>query len=467
MQVKLSNFTAVENISKIAKNQDLFFKSYATFDLNFRIGKLKKLKEVLQSYEKDLFKALKTDLGKGEFEVFTNEYGLALKEISYHIRNLKSWALPKKVSTPIYSFPSKSSIHKQPYGKILIIGPFNFPFMLTIVPLIGAVSAGNVVCVKPSENTHQISGLIKKIIDEVFNPSHVACIEGGVETTKELLAIRWDLIFFTGSTRVGRIVMEAAAKNLTPVVLELGGKNPVVVDKDARLEVAAKRIVWAKYLNTGQSCVAPDYLFVHENVKDKLLPLLKKYIKQFYTENPKESKDFGRIVNKENVERLSALIKDETIYIGGETDKTGRYFSPTLLNDVQKDSPIMKDEVFGPVLPVLIFNELDEVTGFLNNNEKPLAAYYFSENKKSQKEFLAKTFSGGVGINELVVQFVNFSLPFGGVGFSGIGVYHGKHSLDTFSHKRSVIKTTTLIDIPLRYPPIKQWVFKLVKMIYR
>ena len=457
----------MKTIPEIVEAQQLFFKSHATLNIDFRIQQLKKLKQCLSKYEHELLNALKVDLGKSEFEAFTSELGLAQKEISFHIRKLRNWAKPKKVSTPVFAFPSSSYIYQQPYGKILIIGPFNFPFMLTIIPLIGVISAGNVAVVKPSESTLATSGVLEKIITETFDPEYVACVQGGVDVTTELLSQRWDKIFFTGSTRVGKIVMEAAAKNLTPVELELGGKNPVVVDKDANLKVTAKRIIWGKLLNAGQSCVAPDYLFVHEEIKDKLLPLLKKAIEQFYSENPQRSKDFGRIINAATVERLSNLIKNETVLVGGKTEKADNYFSPTILTDVDVDSPIMQDEIFGPILPVLTFKDLGEVIRMINEREKPLALYYFSENNKKQKEFLDKTFSGDAGINEMVIHFTNFSLPFGGVGYSGIGSYHGKHSFDTFSHSRSVMKTTTLFDLPLRYAPQKKWVLKLMRMIFR
>ena len=457
----------MKSISEIIEGQQLFFNSNTTLNIDFRIQHLKRLKACISKYEGELIFALKEDLGKSEFEAFTSEIGLAQKEISFHIRNLKRWAKPKKVSTPVFAFPSSSYIYKQAYGKILIIGPFNFPFMLTIIPLIGAISAGNVALVKPSENTTATSAVIEKIISETFKPEYVSFVQGGIETTQELLEQRWDKIFFTGSTRVGKIVMEAAAKNLTPVDLELGGKNPVVIDNDANLKVAAKRVIWGKFLNAGQSCVAPDYLFVHEDVKDKLLPLLKKAIEQFYTENPQKSNDFGRIINEVTVERLLNLIKNETVFVGGKAEKENHYLSPTILTDVTVDSPIMLDEIFGPILPVLTFNDLNEVITFINRREKPLALYYFSENKKKQKEFLNKTFSGDAGINEMVIHFTNFSLPFGGVGFSGMGAYHGKHSFDTFSHCRSVMKTTTLFDLPLRYAPSRKWVMKVMRMIFK
>ena len=455
------------NITEIVTNQSSFFNSKATLSIDFRIQRLKRLKQIIKLHEREIINALNSDLGKSEFESFSGEIGLAQKEITFHINNLKKWTKAKKVSTPIFAFPAKSYIVKQPYGKILIIGPFNFPFMLTIIPLIGAISAGNVVIVKPSEFTSNTSSVIEKIISQTFDPAHVAFVQGGIEISQKLLTSRWDKIFFTGSTRVGKIVMEAAAKHLTPVDLELGGKNPVIVDRDANLEIAVKRIVWGKFYNTGQSCVAPDYLFVHEDIKEKLMPLLKKVVTQFYTENPQKSQDFGRIINEASIERLSGLIQNENIYLGGKFEKGELYFSPTILSDVEESAPIMQDEIFGPVLPVLTFKDLNQVIEFINKKEKPLALYYFSDSKRKQKEFLNNTFSGDAGINEVVLHFINFSLPFGGVGYSGMGSYHGKHSFNTFSHSRSVIKTTTLFDLPLRYAPSKKWVLKLVRVLFK
>lgn len=455
------------NIAEIAETQASFFSTHATLPIDFRIQHLKRLKQNIKKYETEIIKALNLDLGKSEFEAFSGEVGLAQSEISFHIKNLKRWAKPKKVTTPLFSFPSKSYIYKQPYGKILIIGPFNFPFMLTIIPLIGAISAGNVAVVKPSEYTSNTSEIIENIITQTFDPAHVAFVQGGIDISQKLLEQRWDKIFFTGSTKVGKIVMEAAAKNLTPVDLELGGKNPVVVDEDANLKIAAKRIIWGKFFNTGQSCVAPDYLYVHENVKGKLLLLLKQVITDFYSQSPGESKDFGRIINGITIDRLSKIIKDEKVLAGGEMNKEERYFAPTLLTDVKEDSPVMQDEIFGPVLPILTFSNLNEVLDFIHKKEKPLVAYYFSEDRKKQKEFLKKIYSGDAAINEVVLHFTNFSLPFGGVGHSGMGSYHGKHSFETFSHTRSVLKNTTLYDLPFRYPPVKGWVLKLVRFLFR
>jgi len=336
-----------------------------------------------------------------------------------------------------------------------------------LTPLIGAVSAGNVVVLKPSEFTPHTAAAIEKIIKETFNKKHVIVVQGGVEISQDLLAQRWDKIFFTGSSRVGKIVLKAAAQNLTPVILELGGKNPVVVDKDTNLKIAARRIIWGKLLNAGQSCVAPDYLFVHSEVSEKLLLLMKQMIEQFFTEHPNTNSDFPKIVNEIAIGRLTKLLDDTNIYYGGNFDKGDKHFSPTILTGVNMESPIMKEEIFGPILPVLTFENIDEVITFINAGEKPLSVYYFSENKKKQKEFLQKTYSGDAAINEVVLHFTNFSLPFGGVGYSGMGSYHGKRSFEVFSHERSVIKTTTKFDLPLRYPPYKKWVLKLLRVLFR
>lgn len=455
------------DIPGLLTKQNVFFNSRATLPVNYRIDKLKQLKKAIQKNEKEILDALYADLGKSEFEAFSGEVGLSVREISFHIRNLKRWSKPKRVSTPLFLFPSKSYICKQPYGKVLIMVPFNYPLMLAIIPLVGAISAGNVAIIKPSELTAKTTVVINKIISETFEPEHVAVMQGGVEVGRELLAQRWDMIFFTGSLPVGKMVMEAAAKNLTPVVLELGGKNPVVVDKDAHLETAAKRIIWGKMFNAGQSCVAPDYLLVHEEIREEFIKLLKKAIVQMYTENPKESKDFARIINEKAIDRLIKITENETIYTGGESDRKENYFAPTIITDVNPDSPLMQEEIFGPVLPVISFNELDDAIHHINSAEKPLVAYFFSENKKKQRKFLDSTSSGDACINEVVVHFTNFSLPFGGIGYSGMGKYQGKYSFEAFSHRRSVMKTTTRFDIPFRYPPIKKYVLKAIRQVFQ
>ncbi len=451
---------------KLRNKQVQFFYSGATLDIKSRIVYLKKLKECIKNYEHQITEALCLDLGKGSFEAFSSEIGLVLHELSMHIRNLRKWAKPQRAKTPVHAFPSRSFIYKQPLGRVLIISPFNYPFMLAVGPLIGAVSAGNVAVVKPSELTPHTSAVIKDIIEKVFKSEYVEVVQGGVDVSRQLLDERWDKIFFTGSSRVGKIVMEAAARNLTPVVLELGGKNPVVVDNDANLEVAARRIMWGKLLNAGQSCVAPDYLYIHKDVSKAFLQFMKESITRFLGE-PKTNKDFTGIVNGATVQRLAELMKDVHIFHGGDFDAVRKYVSPTLLTDVSNDSSIMKEEIFGPILPVLEFEDFYEVIETVNKREKPLAAYYFSENKEKQKYFLQHTFSGDAMINDVVLHFTNNSLPFGGVGNSGIGKYHGKGSFDIFSHERSVMKTSTLIDLPLRYPPYKEKMFRLLHFLFR
>ncbi len=457
----------VKSVNAIVNIQQNYFGSYKTLDILFRKKQLKQLKQSIKNHESELIVALNADLGKSEFEAFSTEIGLVQAELTKHIKKLKKWARLRRVSTPIFAFPSSSYIHKQPFGRVLVISPFNYPFMLAMTPLIGAISAGNVVVLKPSEFTPNTAAVIEKIVAATFDEGYVTVIQGGIELSQELLAQRWDKIFFTGSSRVGKIVLQAATKHLTPVILELGGKNPVIVDKDAKLKITAQRIIWGKLINAGQSCVAPDYLFVHTEVKDKLLLLLKEAIEQFFTEHSETNSDFPKIVNEGAIKRLSLLLEGSTIYYGGKFDIQQKHFSPTILTNVSADSPVMKDEIFGPILPVLTFENINEVIRFVNEGEKPLSLYYFSENEKKQKEFLQKTYSGGAGINEVVMHFTNLSLPFGGVGYSGMGSYHGKRSFDVFSHERSVMKTTTKLDLPLRYAPYKKSVLKLLRFLFR
>ncbi len=457
----------MKNPADVLQKQEAFFNAHETLGINFRIQQLRRFKAAIQHYEGEVISALKKDLGKGEFEAFSSEIGLVQHELTLHIKNLKKWATPKRAKTPLHAFPSRSYIYRQPFGKVLVISPFNYPFMLALTPVAGSVAAGNVVVLKPSEFTPNVALVIQKIIEKAFDEKHVAVIQGGVEISQQLLSFRWDKIFFTGSTRVGKIVLDAAAKHITPVVLELGGKNPVIVDKDANLKIAAKRIIWGKLLNAGQSCVAPDYLYVHADVKETFLKFLVESIKQFYSEHPHENGDYTRIVNKAAVQRLSKLVENTTVYYGGNFTEQSNFFAPTVLTDVSPNSPVMQEEIFGPVLPVLTFQKIDEVIEVIKKGEKPLAAFYFSENKGKQQDFLKNTYSGDAMINDVVIHFTNISLPFGGVGYSGMGSYHGKRSFEVFSHERSVMKTPTWIDLPLRYPPYKTWILKLLRILFR
>ncbi|MCK5823150.1 MAG: aldehyde dehydrogenase [Bacteroidales bacterium] len=450
------------------KIQREFLNNQETKDVNFRISNLKKLKQAIVKYEDKINDALYKDLKKSKFEAYATEIGIVIDEINFHIKNLKEWVRPTKVRTPfLIHFYSTSYIYNEPFGHVLIIAPWNYPFQLIISPLIGAISAGNVITLKPSELSINTANVIEEMISEFFDQKYISVIQGDKQVSQELLNQKWDFIFFTGSTKIGKIIYQSAAQNLTPVTLELGGKSPVIVDKDANLDKAAKRIIWGKLLNAGQTCIAPDYLFVHEQVKTEFLNKLKFYITAFYGENPEESSFYTKIINKNNLLRLQELIKDADIYCGGKINVENLYFEPTIINNVKSDDEIMQDEIFGPLLPVLEFNELSYVINFINKRPKPLALYYFSNNKKNQKIILKQTSSGGVAINEVVMHIVNNNMPFGGVGESGIGKYHGKYSFKTFSNAKSVLKKSNFLDSKIRFAPFTDAKYKLMKMVIK
>ena len=397
-------------IKPIFNRQKEFFNLGKTNDINFRIETLKKLKQVIKVNENKILEALRKDLGKSNFEGYATEVGIVYDEINTHIKNIKKWAKIEKRKSPIIYYPAKSYIYKEPYGVTLIIGPFNYPFQLVIAPLIGAISAGNTAIIKPSENTKNISLLLEEIINENFEDGYLKVVSPleGKEAVAYLLDLPFDYIFFTGSVRVGKIVMEKAAKNLIPVTLELGGKSPCIVDKDSKLELAAKRIVWGKFLNVGQTCVAPDYLFVHESIKDKLLKLIVEEIHKQFGKDVKNSPDYPRVVNESSLNRLKEYLNDGDIYYGGNSDINELYMDPTIITNVDVNSKVMTEEIFGPILPVIEFNNIQDVISFINNREKPLALYYFSENKKSIKNILRCTTSGGVTINDTVIHVANW-----------------------------------------------------------
>jgi aldehyde dehydrogenase (NAD+) len=440
-------------IPGIIETQRVFFNTHKTKDLDFRIQNLKKLKEIIQAYEDKICLALWEDLHKPKFEAYATEVGLVLQELTLQIRKLKKWSRPKKVKTSLIHFFSRSYIHSEPYGNVLIFAPWNFPFQLLFNPLLGAISAGNCVVMKPSKHTPHIAEIMEEMISSNFDPAYIALVKGGKDINKALLNEKFDYIFFTGSQRIGRIVMEAASRNLTPVCLELGGKNPCIVDKDANINLAAKRITWSKFFNAGQTCVAPDYLLIHKDVKEEMIAKIKFFILSFYGSEPKKSQDYNHIVNQANVERLSELIKSGKVIFGGEVDITQKYVAPTLIDDVKPGDPVMQEEIFGPVLPILEFNHIDEALGIINNMPKSLSLYIYTNNSKLQKEILHKTSSGNGAINDSVIQFSNPLLPYGGVGESGMGKYHGKKSFETFSNLKSIMKKTNLFDLPVRYPP--------------
>lgn len=458
----------MEDINLIFKKQKEFFESGKTINVDYRIKNLKKLNDIIKKNEDKILNELKKDLGKSNFEGYVTEVGILYDDINFHIKNVKKWSSEEKRKSPIVYYPSKSYIYKEPYGVTLIIGPFNYPFQLVIAPLIGAISAGNTAIIKPSENSRNIALLLEKLINENFPEEYLRVVNplGGKETVSLLLDKPFDYIFFTGSVRVGKLVMQKAAQHLTPVTLELGGKSPCIVDSDAKLKLAAKRIVWGKFLNAGQTCVAPDYLCVHKSVKDELLKLIINEIRIQFGENVRNSEDYPRIVNKSSLERLSGYLNDGKIYYGGNIDEDNLYMEPTLIIKPDLNSPLMSDEIFGPILPILVYENLDNVIKFINHREKPLALYYFSESKKKIKYVLTSTTSGGVTINDTIIHVANPNLPFGGVGNSGVGKYHGKESFETFTHNKSVMKRGTFIEFNIRFAPYKNKL-NLVKRIMK
>lgn len=425
---------------------------------------LKKLLRNIIVHEEEILDALHKDFKKPRFEGVISETGYIISDLKNTIKNLDSWAKPKRVFPSILNFPSSDYIYSEPYGKVLIIGPWNYPFQLAFSPLIAAIAAGNSVTLKPSELTPYTSALISKIVRETFDVKQAICVTGDYTIAQDLLQKRWDYIFFTGSVSVGKIVAKAAAENLTPVTLELGGKNPCIIDETANLPLAAKRIVWGKFFNGGQTCIAPDYLLVHYRVKKKLIKHLIEEIENALGENPKESEDLARIVNLKNWRRQISLIENQNIIYGGNHDEETLYLAPTLVDEPFLESALMQEEIFGPILPIRSYEHKDEIAKTVNKYEKPLSLYIFSENKPFIKEVLEKYSFGGGCVNDTLIHFANKRLPFGGVGHSGIGAYHGKLGFDSFSHKKAVIKRPNWIDIPLRYAPY-EGKLKMIKRI--
>ncbi|MDF2542948.1 MAG: NAD-dependent aldehyde dehydrogenase [Herbinix sp.] len=443
----------MDEIVALLEKQRTFFQKGKTKELQFRLTQLQKLKRIILKYENEILEALKKDLNKTEFEAYMTEIGMVLDEISFVSKNLKNWVKPEYVKTPLAQFLSSSKIYSEPYGVVLILAPWNYPFQLAIEPLIGAIAAGNCAIIKPSEESSYTSKIIEHIINEAFKTEYISIIQGGREASEVLLEQKFDYIFFTGSVAVGRIVMEKASKHLTPVSLELGGKSPCIVDETANLRLAAKRIIWGKFLNAGQTCVAPDYLFVHREVKMELLLLMKHYIKKFYGADPSNNTKFPKIINQKHFHRLTNLLEGSNILIGGQSNVQSNQIAPTILDKVTWDSPVMQDEIFGPILPVLEFDQIQEVVTQINQHPKPLALYYFTNHKSRERKLLKHTSFGGGCINDTIVHLATAHMPFGGVGDSGMGGYHGKASFDTFSHKKSILKKSNLLDIGLRYPP--------------
>lgn len=452
--------TNIGRIGEIRAKQESYFRSGATLDVRTRKANLVAFEKAVLKWEKPLCEALWKDLHKSYEESYIAEVSILLGEIRTHIRNIGKWTRPQRRPTPMKLFPSRSKIISEPLGTALIISPWNYPVQLLLTPLVGVISSGCTAVLKPSPYVPEVSDVIEKMIRDTFPEEYVAVVQGDRDVNTALLEQRWDMIFFTGSPSFGRAVMSAAAKNLTPVVLELGGKSPCIIDKDADIEVAAKRVAWGKSLNAGQTCIAPDYLMLHKNIKDKFLSELEKAFRELLGDDPQRSEHFVRIVNDAAFERLEGYLADGEVVFGGKTDKSERYFSPTVLDHVSPDSPVMQEEIFGPIFPVQTFISLDEVIRFVSMREKPLALYYFGS---QGDKVLKHTTSGGSCINDVIMHIANENVPFGGVGMSGMGSYHHKRTFDVFTHYRSVISTPTWIDLPFRYMPYK-W-FNVVKRL--
>ena len=434
-------------------------------DIGYRRETLKKLLYNIQKSEDLIVKALYDDFKKPEFEAVLTETNYVISELKDTIKNIKKWSKPKRVFPSLLNFPSTDYIYKEPYGRVLVISPWNYPFQLALCPLISAVAAGNRVVLKPSELTPHTSAVIAKIIQKTFHVNHVEVVEGGLEVSTQLLSQRWDYIFFTGSIAVGKIVAKAAAENLTPVTLELGGKNPCIIDESADLKLAAKRIVWGKFINAGQTCIAPDYVLIQKNMKINFISFLMEEITKAYGNKMEKSPDFARIINTKNWLRLVSMIDPERVIFGGETDANKLYIAPTLIEEPNLDSPVMKEEIFGPILPILTYETETEIENIFSRYEKPLAFYIFSENKSFTNKLISTYSFGGGCINDTVVHFSNKRLPFGGVGHSGIGAYHGKLSFDIFSHHKGVVKKGNWLDLPMRYAPYKDKLASIKRLL--
>jgi aldehyde dehydrogenase (NAD+) len=456
-----------EKVLDILSSQRRFFDTGKTRDIDFRIEQLLNLKKMIQSHESLILRALARDLHKSGYEAFTNEVGVLYLDIAQAVKNVKKWAQPRRVKTPLMLVGNRSLIYPEPYGTVLIIGPFNYPFNLTFEPLIGAISAGNCAVIKPSELTPHTSALISTMVNQYFNADYIRVIEGEKEVTSSLINAPFDYIFFTGSVSVGKIVMAAAAENLIPVTLELGGKSPCIVDETADVVQAADKITWGKFSNAGQTCVAPDYLLVHRKVKDRLIENLKNCLKQFYGVNPRESPDFGRIVNIRHTQRLVALIDQNKVVFGGEFDIEKRYIAPTVLDRVEWNDPVMQAEIFGPILPILQFDDIDMVIKLINARPKPLALYVFTHNRAIANKIIRQISFGGGCVNDVMLHGGNPYLPFGGVGASGMGAYHGESSFKLFSHSKSVLKRQFNIQAAAVHPPYNARQLNLSKLLLK
>ncbi len=454
------------NYGEIIKSQQDYFKTHVTKDPSFRVEQLKKLRSVLKQHEQELYAAIYGDFKKSEFDTYASELGFVYGELDKAIRKVRSWSKRKWAGTNVINLPGHSYILPEPLGVCLIIGAWNYPYMLSLIPLISAMGAGNTVILKPSEIPSATSAVMHKIINDNFDARHICVIEGGAAETSDLLSHKFDLIFFTGSTSVGKIIYQAAAKHLTPVILELGGKSPAIITKNTNVRDAAKRITWAKFLNAGQTCIAPDYLLIDESIRDPFLAELKAHIVKY--QYAFENNNYVQIINDRNFQRLVNLIDTDKIYFGGSTNKAERLIEPTILTDINFDHPIMKEEIFGPVLPVISYSILDRAVEEVINRPKPLACYIFTNDAQIRKSLLHKISFGGGAVNDTMMQITNGFLPFGGVGESGFGSYHGKRGFDAFSHFKSIVHKPFWFELNLKYPPYSKsklaWIKRLIKL---
>ena len=459
---------SITQLSELVKSQKEFFKSGETLSLNFRKNALKKLYRAIKNNESKICKALHSDLGKSEYESFMCEVGLVLSEISYMIKNLKRFAKAKRVKTPLAQFAAKSFKQPSPYGTVLIMSPWNYPILLTLDPIVDAIAAGNTAVVKPSAYSPATAKVVKNIISECFTPEYVAVITGGRQENAALLNEKFDMVFFTGSPAVGREVLRKTAENLTPVVLELGGKSPCVIDKTAKIKLAAKRIVFGKFLNCGQTCVAPDYVLCHKSVKDEFVKEVVKQIKMQYGEEPLNNPHYGKIINEKHFNRLRELIDEEKVVTGGKSNGFALKIEPTVLDNVGWDDPVMQEEIFGPILPIITFEDINEVFITINERAKPLAFYLFTEDKALANSAIKTVHFGGGCVNDVVIHLATSEMGFGGVGESGMGSYHGKDGFMAFSHEKSVVDKKTWMDLPMRYQPYKSSFYaKLIRLFLR
>lgn len=453
----------MQNVAELLKMQREYFQSGKTLPVKNRIENLKKLRECIKAHEEEICLALKTDLGKSDTESYMCEIGMALAEINCLIKHTKKWAKAKRVKTPLAQFSAKSYVLPTPYGNTLIMSPWNYPFLLTLAPLATAVAAGNTAIVKPSAYSSATSALLEKLLSKSFEKGLIATVTGGRAENATLLDSKFDMIFFTGSQAVGKEVLRHAAERLTPAVLELGGKSPCIVDETAKIPLAAKRIVFGKFLNCGQTCVAPDYILCHASVKEKLIEEIKKQIQSQFGEQPLENPDYGKIIGEKHFARICGLIEQTKTVFGGGMDEVNCKIAPTVMDNVAWEDKVMQEEIFGPVLPILTFERFDEVYEVLKDKARPLALYLFTQDKTRMKELPLRIAYGGGCINDVIIHLATSAMGFGGVGESGMGAYHGKTGFDAFSHKKSVVNKRTWIDLPMRYQPYKPKTKKLIK----